>query len=180
MLKIIYTMSFMTAGTDMLRWSLAILVRCRRRRRNVGNRLIISLLLVWLSSLLPSNTPLAIMWPRNIYTIHTVLHHYSDDIIIYTVYITTMIQYYITTTMTSQYIQYYITTVMAYTVLHYYNDDIIIHTVLRWRHYNTFYDTFYSCKINTSDLPEMYARVQPKDCRHTFQANHKCPQCSFR
>ena len=30
--------------------------------------------------------------------------------------------------------------------------------------------------MGMSDLPEMYAqspRVQPEDCRHTFQANHK-------
>ena len=33
-----------------------------------------------------------------------------------------------------------------------------------------------------SDLPEMYAqslRAQPKDCGHTFQANHKCPCYSY-
>ena len=35
--------------------------------------------------------------------------------------------------------------------------------------------TIYSCNMGTSDLPEMYAqspKKQPKDCRHTFQANH--------
>jgi len=36
--------------------------------------------------------------------------------------------------------------------------------------------------MGMSDLPEMYdqnLRVQPEDCGHTFQANHKCPYYSF-
>ena len=35
----------------------------------------------------------------------------------------------------------------------------------------------YFIAVGTSDFPGMYAqslRVQPEDCRYTFQANHKC------
>ena len=43
---------------------------------------------------------------------------------------------------------------------------------------HTYICTLYSCNMSTSDLPEMYAQ-SPKDCRHTFQANHKCPCYSY-